>query len=44
MTFSDPMYEFLEKEKNARGLESVQETLRQIVSQTIVQKDTVESG
>jgi hypothetical protein len=38
LTVPDQMYKFLESEMNARGLDSIQETVRQIISQTMVMK------
>jgi hypothetical protein len=41
MSVSDPMYEELEKEKDARRLETVQEVTRQIVADYLRQRNTV---
>jgi hypothetical protein len=38
MTVPEPMRKFLEEEMNARGLDTVQETVRQIVSAAMVEK------
>lgn len=39
MTVPAAMYTFLQEEMKARGLDSVQETVRQIISQTMVKKN-----
>lgn len=38
MTVSDPMNKFIEDEMKARGLDSVQETIRQIISNEMLRK------
>ena len=38
MSVPESMHKFLEEEMKARGLDSIQETVRQIISQKMVKK------